>query len=259
VPFDPTPLAANRQVDLPWAPRVGDRNSQQASAGATAATTSRSAGPSARLDPDNQFVPLNLPKADPTAWVKPTVLIGGGVLLALLLAALPGALRALQRRRRLADGSAGALWDELAATAVDLGLPPAPSATPRQTARRLAAAMTARTEGAAASPAARGLRGGVHRIGHRPDDSNRSAVDAVRRLALAEEAASYGPAGAAPSGGLAPALRAARRGLSSAVPGRARWRARLWPESLVTGAGMRFAAAARNRLAGLTRRKARPA
>jgi hypothetical protein len=192
VPFDPTPLAANRQVDLPWAPRVGDRNSPQVGGGATSSATAPRSGPTAKLDPNNEIVPLNLPKASPTAWVKPAVLIGGGVLLLLLIAALPGAVRAVQRRRRLAEGSAGALWDELAATATDLGLAPAPSATPRQTARRLAAAMTAKAEGGGLSSVSppRGRRGGAYRLGGRRSDDTRSTVDALRRLALAEEAAS---------------------------------------------------------------------
>jgi transglutaminase-like putative cysteine protease len=253
VPFDPTPLSANREVDLPWAPRIGDANLPD-QAGAPVASTSRPSGPTARLDRDDQFRPLNLPADDPLAWVRPTLLGAGGVLLLALLAAVPAMLRAAQRRRRLADGSAGALWDELSATALDLGLPPPPTATPRQTARRLAAAMTAASEG----PEGPG-RGGAHRIGHRRQPDDRSAVDAVRRLALAEEAASYGPAGATVGPELAAALRTARRGLWTAVPRRVRWRARLWPESLVRGAGTRLAAALGGRIAQLARRRTRPA
>jgi transglutaminase-like putative cysteine protease len=255
VPFDPTPLAANREVPLPWAPRVGDANQPQEQAGAPLPAPSTPAGPTARLDRGDQFIPVAVPREDPLAWLRPALLITGGVLLLVALGAVPTVLRAAQRRRRLADGSAGALWDELAATAADLGLPPAASATPRQTARRLAAAMTARSNG----PGGPLARGGTHRIGRRRGDEDRSAVDAVRRLALAEEAASYGPAGSAGGADLTTALRAARRGLWAAASRRARWRARLWPDSLVAGAGGRLAAAVSRRLGGLRRRRARPA
>jgi transglutaminase-like putative cysteine protease len=254
VPFDPTPLSANREVELPWAPRAGEAQQPDDRAGPAVPTTSRPAGPTARLDRDDEFVPLAIPREEPLAWLRPVLLGAGALLLAAAAASGPAVVRALQRRRRLAEGSASALWDELTATARDLGLPPAPSATPRQTARALAAAITARSAGpdVARRPA------GLHRIGPRRSD-DRSAVDAVRRLALAEEAASYGPPGAVPGPELATALRTARRALEDAVPRRARWRARFRPESLLSGLGTRLAAAARERLPGPIRRRSRPA
>jgi hypothetical protein len=144
------------------------------------------------------------------------------VVLIAVLIGVPGSVRVLQRRRRLAEGTAGALWDELGATALDAGVGLHPSWTPRQ--------------------AARALTGVLTRPGGAPDQA---AADAVQRLALAEEAASYGPAPGAEPPGLPAALRAARRGLLRAVPWRTRLRARLWPASLVTGAGTRLAAAVR--------------
>jgi transglutaminase-like putative cysteine protease len=244
VPFDPTPIAASRAVDLPWAPGADQTDDR---AGAPLPTSLPSAGPSARLDRDDQFTPLALP-GEEAAWVRPALFGAAGVLLLAGLTALPGALRARQRRARLADGSVGALWDELSATALDLGIRPNPAATPRQTARQLAARV------AGPAPAVE-LEGG--RRVRRPD-RDRDAVDGVRRLALAEETASYGRPGAvqaAPE--LVLALRAARRGMMATAPRRARLRARIWPESLVVGTRARLAARFRGLLGGL-RRRVRP-
>jgi hypothetical protein len=72
-------------------------------------------------------------------------------------------------------------------------------------------------------------------------------MDAVRRLTLAEEAASYGPAREPAGTGddgherLVTALRTARRGLLRATPRGTRLRALLWPASLVADAGARLA------------------
>jgi hypothetical protein len=142
----------------------------------------------------------------------PQLLAGAGIVL--LLAALAGApagVRALQRRRRLAAGTAGAFWDELTATAVDLGLPLNPAWTPRQTARELSTVM--------------------RRAGEGPGGP---ATDAVLRLALAEETASYGRAADPPAHpDLAGAVRTTRRALLAATGRRGRLRAVLWPASLV--------------------------
>ena len=142
----------------------------------------------------------------------------GLVLVLLVVGGTPAVLRALQRRRRLAIGTPGALWDELAATAVDVGVRMQAAWTPRRAAHELAAAAA---------------RGG---------DPDGRAAGAVLRLALAEEAACYGRAG---EGGTDPALvtalRTARHGLLRAAPRDVRLRARLWPASLVSGAGARLA------------------
>jgi hypothetical protein len=138
--------------------------------------------------------------------------------------------RVLQRRRRLAAGTAGALWDELTATALDAGVRLHPAWTPRQAARELGTALS------------------------RPGRTGPGA-DAVLRLARAEESASYGPpAGERAHPDLAAALRTARRALLASLPRRARLRALVWPASLVSGAGSRLTAEVRRRLSPRLRR-----
>lgn len=220
VPFDPTPIAVDRAVDLPWAPRVGG---PAAVPGVDEPAPSTAPLPNApREDRASDPVPT-APGSGPGVGPLSTLLpVAGVVLLIAALVALPAGVRAGQRRRRIADGSAGALWDELTATALDLGLPRNPAWTPRQTARELARA-AART----ADPA----------VG-----------DAVGRLARAEEAASYGPAGRDVAGTeLVEALRTARRGLLGAASRRTRLLALGWPASL--------RAAVRDRLAGRLARR----
>jgi transglutaminase-like putative cysteine protease len=233
VPFDPTPVGQGRAVQLPWAPHQDSSATQQGPAAASAggAAPSQSVR-TAVIDKGTPFVPLNLPKQQ-AAWVRP-VAIGGSVLLVLaVLVALPPWLRIRQRRRRLADGTAGAVWDELAATARDLGVRLQPSHTPRQTARELAELVRA----AAPEPAEEGRRV------RRPDQVS-EAVDAVRRLALAEEAASYARPGSGADGAatLRTALRTARRGLVRATPPRARLRALFWPASVTVDLAERTSA-----------------
>lgn len=214
VPFDPTPIAADRAVDLPWAPRVGGPT---ADPGVDEPVPTAAPLPNVpREDRANEPVPTTPGNASETGPLSTLLPVAGAVLLVAGLLALPAGARTWQRRRRIADGSAGALWDELTATALDLGLPRNPAWTPRQTARELAGA--ART----ADPA----------VG-----------DAVARLARAEEAASYGPAGRDVAGPeLFEALRTARRGLRGASTPRTRALALGWPASL--------RAAVRDRVAG---------
>jgi hypothetical protein len=212
VPFDPTPIGIDRSVDLPWAPRVGDPAADDP--GSEVAEPTAGPQPSApRTDRAGEAIPT--PQGgvqDSGLW--PTIAIGAGaVLLVAVLVGLPFGARAWQRRRRIADGRAAALWDELAATALDVGVRPHPSWTPRQTGRELARAASRPGAGSA----------------------DRAAVgDAVERLARAEEAASYAPAGRAVAGPeLVDALRTARRGLLATASPRARLRAVLWPASLL--------------------------
>ena len=147
------------------------------------------------------------------------------------LVAAPAGLRALQRRRRIAAGTAGALWDELTATAQDAGLPLEPAWTPRQVGRELGSVV-----GRSAT--------------------SEAGADAVLRLALAEESASYGPATgrAQVHPDLLAALRTARQALLATLPRRARLRARLWPASLVAGALDRMAGAVARRVPRPARR-----
>jgi hypothetical protein len=224
VPFDPTPISAARAADLPWAPRTGVEQGPD-SAPAPAPAAPSQAGPTTRQDRAGEPVP-SAGISRGAASVLPSLAAATGIALLVACAvAVPWGLRALQRRRRLADGGAGALWDELAATVQDLGLLLQPSWTPRQTARELTAVVA---------------RSGA------PDGPAGGGADAVRRLALAEEAASYGPARDAVGSAdaheqLVGALRTARRGLLRATPRGARLRALLWPASLVAGAGSRLA------------------
>jgi hypothetical protein len=173
------------------------------------------AGPTARTDRADGAVPQAQLGQDDQSLLPELLQVGGIALLVAAVLASPAAARVLQRRRRVAAGTAGALWDELSASALDLGVRMHPAWTPRQAARELSAVM--------------------RRSGGRAGEAG---ADAVRRLALAEETASYGP----PRGtsarepahpDLHAALRTTRRALMAAAPRRGRLRARWWPASLV--------------------------
>jgi hypothetical protein len=229
VPFDPTPIAVDRAVDLPWAPRADARQGTDAGQTAAVPTGPATAAPTTRQDRGSDGAPITQQGqgAGGTSW--PLVAGAGLVLVLVVVGGTPAVIRTLQRRRRLATGTPGALWDELAATAADVGVRMQPAWTPRRAAHELAAAAA---------------RGG--------DPDGRTA-GAVLRLALAEEAACYGPArGDGTDPGLVPALRTARQGLLRSASRDSRLRARFWPASLVTGAGARLADRVR-RLGGLAR------
>ncbi|MGY2064108.1 transglutaminase family protein [Blastococcus sp. SYSU DS0619] len=211
VPFDPTPLGAARQVDLPWSPRDADEDRVDAAP----AVPAPSAAP-APVAPRGDRLPEAVPQAGAPEQtgtsLRPLLVTGGLVTLVALLLASPAGLRVLQRRRRLAGEGADGLWDELTAGAVDLGVHLHPSWTPRRVADALATTLT------------RGPGG----------PSVASSVASVRELARAEEAATYGrPTDGRPDPGLRAALRTARRGLAAARPWPVRLRALLWPASLV--------------------------
>jgi hypothetical protein len=234
VPFDPTPIASDRAVDLPWAPRADAVSGTAAGETAALPSAPTAAAPTTRQDRAADGAPT-AQQGQGTGGTSWPLLAGAGLALVLLVVVVtPAGLRVLQRRRRLATGSAGALWDELAATALDVGVQLQPAWTPRRAARELAAV----------------ARGG--------DPSGRAA-DAVSRLARAEELACYGPAGhGAADQELGAALRTARHGLLRSASRDVRLRAVLWPASLVTGAGARLAARARRRLVAPARpRRAR--
>ncbi|TYP88322.1 transglutaminaseTgpA domain-containing protein [Blastococcus xanthinilyticus] len=216
VPFDPTPIAAERQVALPWSPRPSvDDDSEAAAPAAPAPTAAPQAGATR---------PDNVPEGELEAGVqapaeasaRPLLITAGLLACTVLVLASPAGLRSAQRRRRTAAGDPGGLWDELIATAVDLGVHLHPSWTPRRVADALAVAV-ARGRSATAAQA---------------------ATTAVRELARAEEAATYGrPGGGDADPSLRRALRTARRGLTTARPWPVRLRALLWPASLVQEAG----------------------
>jgi transglutaminase-like putative cysteine protease len=126
-----------------------------------------------------------------------------------LLTAVPGGARALVRRRRWRrarrDGDAGmarAAWLELRDDLTDYGAGYRPSETPRALAARMAA-------------------------GTDPE-----AGEALRRVTLAAERARYS-ARPVPGTGLRQDSAAVRRALAAAASRRARWRARVFPRSVI--------------------------
>jgi transglutaminase-like putative cysteine protease len=209
VPFDPTPISAVRAVTLPWAPRADAPTTHDSSvdAPAAAAPTTAPSAPVRDRGGDGAPVVAQGQTAGGTSWLLPA---GMAIALLVLVAGTPGGARALRRRRRMAAGTAGALWDELTATALDVGVHLEPSWTPRRVASELSEVVG---RGAGASGA---------------------AADAVGRLARAEEVACYGPGGnGAPEPELAAALDTARRGLVRSASRDVRLRALLWPASLL--------------------------
>ncbi len=221
VPYDPTPIDTDRAVELPWAPRPQDLEVDPRT-DPTPAPLPAPTVPTPQVQPSPQAAPQQAAPQQADSWVPAALRTAGVVLAVLALVAVPAGLRVLQRRRRLATGGAAALWDELTATALDLGRTADPTRTPRQVAEALAEA---------AEPG-----GGAHRPGRRAVAGSGVAA-AVARLARAEEAASYARPSSVPAVG--PGLRAdlatARRGLLAAAPRGARLRALLWPPSLRAG------------------------
>jgi transglutaminase-like putative cysteine protease len=230
VPFDPTPIAAARAVTLPWAPRADSIVRGDAGANVPLPSAPVTAPPTTGLDRGGAGAPVlaQTKSSGGAPWLPPA---GAGIALVVLFVATPAAMRALRRRRRIAAGTAEALWDELVATALDIGVRLHPSWTPRRAGAELA---------------------GVVRRGR---DPSAGAADAVERLARAEEVACYGPAGdAAPDPELGAALHTARRGLLRSASREVRLRARVWPASLLADAQ----GADRRRRAGLLARLRRP-
>ena len=157
----------------------------------------------------------------------------GLAVLALLAvaAAAPRTARSLRRRhrfRRTSDAErAHAAWREVLDDLADYRVPRRPSESPRAAARRVAG------ESSLPPPAA----------------------EALRRVALAEERASYaGAPGPVPPGHAD--LDRIRRGLAATVDRRTRWRARLFPASAFTPArtgAVQLAEAAARFLSGMGR------
>ncbi|MCA0143586.1 DUF3488 and transglutaminase-like domain-containing protein [Blastococcus sp. LR1] len=206
VAFDPTPIALDRRVPLPWSPRVTDEREEVEAAPAPSAPTEAPPVEVPREDRAPAPAPqAQTPQGSSTSLRPVLVAVGAGAAVGALLA-LPGGLRVLRRRRRLAGGSPAGLWDELRASATDLGIRLDPAWTPRQVAAELTTA---------ARPAP-GL------------------AEAFADLARAEEAATYGRPGAGSLDARLPAaLRTARAGLDAAAPWHRRVGARLWPASVL--------------------------
>jgi hypothetical protein len=224
VPFDPTPISRERAANMPWAQRGDADNGGDGRLGVPVPSIPSPSGPTPRQDRAGDAASSAASASTSTGIGWTAVGWTAAVLLVLALTGAPAAARVVQRRRRLATGSAAALWDELTATALDLDVALRPTWTPRRAGQELATV--------------------VARLGGTADPA-----DAVHRLARAEEAASYGPArGTTVSPDLVLALRTARRGLLAHATGPDRWRARLWPASLVRGAAGRLAAAVGRRM-----------
>jgi transglutaminase-like putative cysteine protease len=160
------------------------------------------------------------------AWAVIGLVLAGLVLLA---GVAPWCTRLVIRRRRwgqtprrgggrLTDrdiARAHAAWRELRDDLIDHGAGYQPSESPRAAAARAGAALSF------AEP----------------------AQAAVGRIALAEERARYSAQPADGSGLRADSI-AVRRAIAASVPGQAKWRARLWPASVVSPALGALAAAA---------------
>jgi transglutaminase-like putative cysteine protease len=233
VPFDPTPIAAARAVTLPWAPRADAVTRGDAGANVPLPSAPTTAPPTTGLDRGGAGAPVlaNTRNAGRTPWLVPA---GAAAALVLLLVATPVGIRALRRRRRIAAGTAEALWDELVSTALDVGVRLQPSWTPRRAGAELAAVV------------------------RRRETFSEGAADAVSTLARAEEMACYGPArDTTLDPGLVAALRTARLGLLRSVSRDVRLRALLWPASLLGDAQRTDRVRRPGRLARL--RRTRPA
>lgn len=214
VPFDPTPIGAARAVPLEWAPRADATVDPASTPVVPDVPLPLPTAPGAELDRDDQFTPLAVPQQQ-SSGLAPWAAGAGGTLAALLLAAVPWAVRRRQRAARLADGRPGALWDELLATTTDLGIATPRTRTPRALARQLAE-----------------LVSGV----------DPEAVSAVRELALAEERSVYGRPDEDRRPPLRDALGVVRRGLLRTASPRQRLLAAVWPASTV-GAAAQWVAA----------------
>ncbi|WP_156119343.1 transglutaminase family protein [Modestobacter caceresii] len=222
IPFDPTPIAADRAVELPWAPRTDAVDDDTPDTATPDVGAPLPAAPSAELDRDDQYVPPLAPQAVPQQQLRPWLLGAAGTLVVLALAAVPFAVRRRQRAARLADGRPGALWDELLATTADLGVELPGTSTARQLALELAQRL------AATDPA---------------------AVPAVRTLALAQERSVYGPPAGRPGPDptLTEALTTVRRALLRSSSRGQRIRAAVWPASTLATAARWTAARAPRR------------
>ena len=225
VPWDPTPLGAGgRASTLPYSGHdlpVGPHNSGPGVAGSLSGSAKQQL---LRLK-DREGPPRTAVPRDLRPFVAPIVKHpdyrrwwagAGGIALVALLS--PSLGRWLVRRRRLRRAGAGdariaahAAWDEVLATALDIGLEPDPAETPRLTAARLV-----RRGVLAETPAAR-----------------------LRELATTEERARYAPR--VPSTpALAQAVGVIRSGLLASAEPATRLRAHLLPPSAlraVTGEG----------------------
>ena len=211
VPFEPTPGRGT----VPDYSRPG-AGQEQAPALPSAPPTAPGATGRPDLDPDRGLAGQG---GDPLAIAAQWWLRGGVVaLIAGALLLLPAVFRQGQRLTRLrrirrGERPADAAWDELAATALDLGAGGSGSETPREFAAR---------------------------ITRRQAFDDGRARDAALRLRDAVERERYGPVDGVPGGGASVAalvddLDTARAALFEGAGGAERARAILLPHSLIDG------------------------
>jgi transglutaminase-like putative cysteine protease len=215
IPFDPTPpdpTAPGRIAGSPpWDPPYQAPAATPTGSGGAEPSDVPSGGAAPNKEVDTSSDPAASAGQDSGFFSTAVLLTLLGILVGLLALASPALARLLQRRRRLAvagrgppGAAAGAAWDEMVATSVDLNVPLHTDETPRAVARRLVAELSL------AGPPAAG----------------------VRLIALAEERARYAPK-AEVDGDLPTAVRAVRRGMAAERRGRTRLLATLLPASVL--------------------------
>lgn len=222
VAWDPTPLgAAGRATTLPYAvaaPATGG-SAPGTPPAAQDGETNKAHQIGAREDREGRS-DTSLPLPPPLKPAAPPDHRGQWMLAGLLVALLvlvPSVTRVAVRHARLRRATFGeprpaanAAWDEVLATAYDLGYGLDEALTPRLAARRLA----------------------------RDARLDATSAQTLRHLALTEEQARYSPR--PPSAdGLVPAVRQLRRAMLTAADRRASLRARAFPPSAIRFAGQR--------------------
>jgi hypothetical protein len=223
VRFEPTPGPSGVQNPTYALRPQGSGSTGLGSTAPLIASRSEHNGQRDQLDPGDDGTSAKKKAATALAAPKEHWVAILGTVAALLLLVSPSVTRIARRRRRLRPGRRADLtparrvldaWRELADTGRDLGLPWASSRTPRRTAEALVAY---------------GVKG--------------ESAAAVRRLARAVERVRYAPSDVDVLGGQDPGTdaRLVVAAMESASAGRVRWRARLFPASVLAVAAGHFA------------------
>jgi transglutaminase-like putative cysteine protease len=180
VRFEPTPadrapgVPDYTQDRLPAVPDTGETT-----APSDAANPSQSLGPNPRLDEGNIPEGQAVAKQDQGPPVARIALIGGGLVLVVLLVLLPRLVRRRRQRSRL-RGAVELIWEELRATAIDLGVPWPEHRSPRETRDLLVGFLGDPDAGDDVARPARGV------------DVSPEAASALDRLVLRLERLRYG-------------------------------------------------------------------
>lgn len=223
VRFEPTPGARAGQV--PGYTRTDTERPDQPTASPT---------PTAGAGERPETVPRDSAEALPAApgaggdgagwrWLLVGVALVCGLALLVLV---PGALRRLQRVRRLDHGSAESAWQELLALAVDLGLTWPVGRSPRSTGAWLGQHL-----------ATTGADPDRPRLGR---SQAPLAADALDRLVLVLERERYAARNeVVPAETLRTDVGTVQSALRCGVPRRTRLRARWWPRSVLGGGSVR--------------------